>query len=255
MGRSNSLWFSFKGTTSAAMGLRVTRLPDVQIAEARGKSVEIPGRDGDLWLPDHSYKSVILRIEFEIGSGNSVDVNAVNAWLTGYGNLVLSSFPAHYWKGRVIRGFDLVSGVYLSGNYRTTVEFRCEPCRYMLNEPVKTLTEVEVFTGDGTTTARPIITVYGSGNINLMVNRASVLLVGVDGYITLDCDAMMAFKGEENKSPSVTIMSEDDGWPTLVPGVNEINWSVTAEDTGSTDAEVQTSEVTSVVVQPNWRWR
>lgn len=244
-GRKNGLGFTFAGTTSASMGLRVTKLPDVQIAEERGEAVEIPGRDGELWLSDNSFKPVTHRIEFEIGS--SANINAITAWLSGSGNLIISTFPNHYWKARIIKGFDLKSGIYVSGYYRTTVEFSCSPFRYQVGDPtLSPITSAQTFTGSGTWTAKPIITVNGSGSMNLLVNGATVLLDDISPSITLDCDAMMAFKGNVNASPQVTILSDDDEWPTLVPGTNMINWSNVSGVSGS---------ITSVVIQPNWRWR
>lgn len=253
-GRKDSLYFTFGDNDSVEMGLRVRNFPNIPVAETRGKAVEIPGRDGDLWLADHSFKPVSIKIEFEVSQYG--DFDAITAWLTGSGKLSLSVLEGYYWRARVVKGFDFASGIFVSGYYRTTVEFVCQPFRYESGDPaMEPITSAGLFNGKGTWTAKPIITVNGSGNVNLMVNGASVLMTGIDGYITLDCDAMMAYKGDTNLSPNVTIMSDDGAWPTLVPGSNMINWSVNAEDTGSTDAEVAASSVTSVVIQPNWRWR
>lgn len=253
-GRKNDLWISFKGVKSTDIGVRVTQIPAIQIAEERGKAVEIPGRDGQLWLSDNSYKAISLRIELEVSS--TTNLSEVTAWLSGSGNLILSTLADYYWKARIVKGFDVVSGIFLHGNYRTTVEFICQPFRYQVGDPImEPITSATIFNGMGTAVAKPIITVNGSGNINLMINRASVLITGIDEYITLDCDAMMAYKGDVNMSPNITIMSEDDEWPALTPGSNEINWSTAAENTGSTAAEEANSYVTNVIIQPNWRWR
>ena len=245
MSRQDNLWFSFNGTSSADMGLRVLALPDVQIAEARGRAVEIPGRDGALWLSDDSFKPVTHRIAFEIGG--DADIDAVAAWLSGGGKLVLSSFPDYYWRARIIKGFDLQSGIYAGGNCRTEVAFSCEPFRYQVGDPsLPAITAARAFSGGGTWPAKPVITVHGSGSMNLLVNGATVLLDDIAPSITLDCDAMMAFKGNVNASPQVTILSDDGAWPTLVPGINTVSWSSVAGAAGS---------ITSVVITPNWRWR
>ena len=239
MARENALWFAFDGTRSDDMGLRVARLPDIPAAEARGESVEIPGRDGALWLPDHTFRPVTMRVTFE--AGGATDIEAATAWLTGEGRLVLSTFPEHYWRARVVRGFQWEPGIHPGGGWQGSVEFSCQPFRYRLGDPsMDPITEPGTFMGDGTWPARPVVTVYGSGSITLMLNDASVLLEDVDDHVTLDCDAMMAFRDDENVSPTVTLLSDGDEWPTLEPGLNLINW---------------TGSVLRVEIRPNWRWR
>lgn len=239
MARSDALWFSFAGVESPDMGVRVTRLTDIPVAEARGRAVEIPGRDGTLWLDDGAFRDITIRIDIELG--RDAEPEAVAAWLTGRGDLILSTLEEYRYEARIVKGFELKRGVYARGLYRATVEFACKPFRYLAGRPLmRPITAPGSFAGQGTWPARPVITVYGSGDINLLVNDATVLLDDVDGHITLDCDAMMAFRDGVNVSPQATILSDDDGWPRLNPGRNRISW---------------TGSVARVVIQPNWRWR
>ena len=247
MARIDDLWFSFDGVRSEAMGLRVTALPGIPVAEARGRAVEIPGRDGALWLPDGAFAPVSLRVDFELR--RSADPDAVAAWLTGEGRLVLSACEGHYWRAGVRKGFELARGHWATGGWRASVTFDCQPFRYEVGDPEMAPIETPcTFEGRGTWTARPMITVYGEGSAVLMVNGASVLLEDIGGSLTLDCEAMMAFRDGENASPAVTLLS-DDGWPLLSPGVNAVNWSVEPSATGGE------GRVDRVVIRPNWRWR
>ena len=239
MARGDAAWFSFKGIESTDMGVWVARLPDIPLAEARGKAVEIPGRDGALWQDDGAFRDIALRVDIEVDWDAELD--EITAWLTGAGDLTLSTLEDYRYEARVVKGFDLKRGVYARGWYRATVEFSCKPFRYQLGRPLMTpITQPGSFRGRGTWFARPVITVYGSGDVNLLLNGDAVLLDGVDGHITLDCEAMMAFRDGVNVSPQVTILSDDDAWPRLNPGDNQINW---------------TGSVSRVVIQPNWRWR
>lgn len=239
MPRRDSLWFSFAGVRSDTMGVHVQRLPDIQISEERVSMVDIPGRDGSLWLSDRSYKDITMRADIEIG--RNANVNAITAWLRGAGKLIISSMPDYYWQARVTKGFSLAAGIFAHGYYRTTIEFTAHPFRYEVGDPeLEPFTEPGTFDGAGTMAARPNITIYGSGSITLIINDATVLVDDVDDHITLDCDAMMALKDGANVSPQVTIMSDDDSWPELVPGLNIIQWDGT---------------VTQIVIRPRWRWR
>lgn len=273
MSRSKGLWIRFGSSTSIDRHVRVAEIAGIPSAEARGKAIEIPGRDGTLWLSDGAYKDISVKVDMEVAAAY---YDAAAVWLSGSGNLILSPFstygynantgaleistPTYYYEARIVKGFEMKRGIFVNGCYRATVEFTCKPFRKLLNEPTITLTQPTASTnGNGNRTARPVITVNGSGNINLLVNGASVLMTGVNQSITIDCDAMMAYKGDDNLSPQVTIMPHADTgeevWPTLNPGTNAVNWSVSAADTGSTQQEAAASSVTSVVIQPNWRWR
>ena len=242
--RIKNTWISFRGVHSYHMGVRVAALPEIPVAEARGQAVDVPGRDGSLWLADDSFAEVSLTVVLEIGP--DAEPSAVANWLSGAGPLILSTFPDHYYTARVQKGYSLVPGRYAGGRWRFEVEFTCQPFRRLVDEePLPDFTEAAVFPGQGTVKALPEITVYGSGEISLMINGVTLLLDDVDGSITIDCEAMMAFADGANASSQVTLMgSDDDGdeWPSLLPegGENLINWSGT---------------VTKVVVQPRWRWR
>ena len=82
--------------------------------------------------------------------------------------------------------------------------------------------------------SEPVITVYGSGEISLMVGMTIVELDGIKGSITLDPPLMEAYQGVTSMN---SCMSGD--FPTLLPGSNAISW---------------TGNVTKAVIQPNWRY-
>ena len=82
--------------------------------------------------------------------------------------------------------------------------------------------------------AEPIITVYGSGDITLMVGMTIIQLEGIKDSITLDSTLMEAYKGATSLNSSMS-----GEFPLLQPGANAVSWS---------------GNVTSVVVMPNWRF-
>ena len=238
MSREKGLWISFGGVDSDEQDIRVAALPEIPIAAARGAAVEIPGRDGTLWLADETFDDVTLEVELEFDEERLDDAAR---WLSGKGELILSSLEEFCWRARVERGIALKPGTYAGGRLRGTAAFVCQPFRYRPGRPAMApITAPKRFSGQGTWPARPVITVHGSGDIHLMLNGATVLFTGVDGRITLDCEAMMAFRDGVNASGQVSILSDDDAWPVLSTGQNSINWSGAVE---------------KIVIVPNWRWR
>ena len=246
MAREDHLWLSFRGVTSTTAGAQVLRLTEPDAAAPKGALVDIPGRDGALWLPDGGSESVEVEalLKLDPDSGRA----AAATWLCGSGDLVLSGSPLYRWKAFVAEGVRFVRDSLGPGSLTAEVRFVCGPFRYLAEETALTFTEGAVFDGAGEVPSRPEITVYGSGDINLMVNDCTVLLEDVDEQITLDCEAMMAFRDGVNASGQVTLLSDDydDDWPSLKPAgqSNGVSWTV---DGGAA--------VTRVVVQPNWRFR
>mgnify|MGYP000201263401 CR=1 FL=1 len=103
------------------------------------------------------------------------------------------------------------------------------------NVPEITVTTSGTFINNpGSVYSEPVITVYGSGEITLMVGMTIVELDGITDSITLDTPLMEAYKDTNSMNGC---MSGD--FPTLLPGQNAVSW---------------TGNVTKVVIQPNWRY-
>ena len=100
---------------------------------------------------------------------------------------------------------------------------------------METLTaSTSLLNNPGSVYSEPTITVYGSGEITLMVGTQIVELTDIEDSITLNTSLMEAYKGDLSMN---SCMSGE--FPTLLPGSNVISW---------------TGNVTKVVVLPNWRY-
>ena len=82
--------------------------------------------------------------------------------------------------------------------------------------------------------AEPVITVYGSGSITLMVGMTVIELEGISGSITLNSVLQEAYSGTAGMNNAMS-----GEFPVLLPGANAISW---------------TGNVTSLKVIPNWRF-
>ena len=89
-------------------------------------------------------------------------------------------------------------------------------------------------TNPGNVYAEPVITVYGSGAITLMVGLTIIELEGISGNITLNSALQEAYSGITSMNSAMS-----GEFPILKPGMNAISW---------------TGEVTKVEVKPNWRY-
>lgn len=236
MPRIDPIWMSFAGTKCSDIGVKLRHIPDKPQPEERGEFVNVLGRDGALWRSDGAYANSDIKVDLRLLP--TANLQNVRSWLIGSGNLVFSDDPSHCYRARIHKSFNY-SKLAATGMRDFTVPFVVYPLMYETNpQTYPTLTTPGNFPNPGTANAQPIITLTGSGDITLLIGSYSVLLENVNESITLNCESMMAYKGDSNQSSKVTIVSDD--WPVLIPGTNMINW---------------TGNVTGVTIVPQWRWR
>ena len=89
-------------------------------------------------------------------------------------------------------------------------------------------------TNPGTVASEPVVTVYGSGTITLMIGMTLVELENIDGSITLDTPLQEAYKGLDSLNSAM-----NGDFPLLQAGTNAVSW---------------TGNVSRVEIRPNWRF-
>ena len=115
------------------------------------------------------------------------------------------------------------------------MNFRCKPFWYQAGvQNVTISTSGSTITNPGTVYSEPVITVNGSGDITLMIGTKIIELTGITSSITIDSVLQEAYNGTSDMNAHMS-----GEFPVLKSGMNAISWS---------------GNVTSIVVQPNWRY-
>ena len=228
-------WFSWNGVKSTDYGIHITTQPSVIRASERATFTNVPARSGSLTTleADDVYDDFILPVE--CAAKDLSRVHDIGAWLKGAGTLRLAARPGGFFYARIANQIEFAK-VLRNHEHRTcTINFRCQPFWYAEAMPPITLTASGgTITNPGNVPSEPVITVYGSGEITLMVGLTIVELEGVSGSITLDTPLMEAYSDTTSMNNN---MSGD--FPTLAPRMNAVSWS---------------GSVTKVEVRPNWRY-
>ena len=114
------------------------------------------------------------------------------------------------------------------------INFRCKPFWYLSGvEPIVLTASTGVFVNPGSIASEPVITVYGSGDITLMIGSQMIELKGIEGSITLNTELQEAYSGTTSMNSAV-----DGEFPTLPPGAVPYSWE---------------GDVSRTEIQPNWR--
>ena len=159
----------------------------------------------------------------------------IAAWLKGGGTVTFANRPGGYYLARIVNQIDFEKILRGNPHRSFVVNFRCKPFWHAQNvSDIVVTTSGTFITNPGSVYAEPIITVYGSGAITLMVGMSIVELDGISGSITLDTPLMEAYQGQISMNGCV-----NGDFPRLLPGQNSISW---------------TGSVSRVVIQPNWRY-
>lgn len=229
----------FNGLLSTDYGIVVEKPPNYIAAEKECEIVHVPGRNGDVVIEYDSYQNVNRTYEIAVGE---VDAdfpslaNSVYEWLhscRGYARLEDDYEPAFYRMAMYQEESTMTNLLAQAG--RATINFNCKPQRFLVSGE----TEVS-FSSSGSIVnptnfyAKPVITVYGSGNGIITVNGYKVEIVNISSYITIDSEIMDAYTGSTNRNSAVTL---ENGFPKLAPGTNAISFS---------------GGVTSMKIKPNW---
>ena len=229
-------WFEWNGTRCTEYGIIVSEQPPITIPQERSTQTSIPGRPGSLTAleGDDVYDDLTLTATCFIR--DPALIPAIAGWLKGSGMVTFASRQGGFYHARISNQIPFEKILRGNPHRSFSVNFRCSPPFWYSSgvEPI-TLAQSTVFVSNpGSVYSEPVITVYGSGDITLMVGQTIVELTDIDGRIVLDSVLQEAYLGSTLLNGH---MSGD--FPVLKPGPNAVSWS---------------GNVTRVVIQPNWRY-
>ena len=228
-------YFIWNGVDCRTKGIHVSELPPIPIPLERSKQTNVPGRPGSLTQleGDDVYDDMILTATCFIA--DPAQIPAIAAWLKGKGTVTFANRTGGHYNARIANQIPFEKVLRGNPHCSFAVNFRCYPFWYQENvSDVTITTSGDTITNPGSVYSEPLITVYGSGNITLMIGTTIVELTNVSGSIVLDCALKEAYKG-------TTLMNDhmSGDFPVLKPGLNAVSWS---------------GNVTRIVIKPNWRY-
>lgn len=228
---------TFNGISAASLGIVVTELPELLLAEERAEYTEVPGRNGAVRITqgEDIYKDITVPVKMFVYDTSKV--REISAWLKGAGELRLSNRPGGYYKAAVVNQLPFEKIMAGKKPRSFTVNFRCNPCFYLNSGDTQILPQNGSYIENPTGfTALPIISIAGSGDITLMVGQTIVQLSDIEGGITIDSRIEEAYWTSQGATTLKNTQMTGE-FPTLPAGRTAISW------TGTT---------TRVEVKPGW---
>jgi len=231
-------WLEWNGVRCTAYGVHVLEQPSITAPAERVVFTDIPGRSGSLTTLEGEdvYDDMILTVQCIIADPSQIP--KLCAWLRGAGKVAFANRSGGFYYARIVNQISFEKILRGNPHRSFAVNFRCKPFFYLSPSPTPiTITTPTVITNPGTIASEPMITVYGSGDIGLLVGGKTLQITGLSGQVTIDSEARSAYRKNGELLTLLTGTLSGD-WPVMRPGLVPVSWS---------------GSVQKVEIQGNWR--
>lgn len=211
-------FFIFNNINSQDRGIIVNKLPPISKPEKSFEEIDVPGRNGTLYIDNECYKSFTYEITCTLMPDSNI--RDIAKWLNGTGKLIISTETDKFYNVIIKNQIDFEQTYRVCNEF--VVIFDVEPIAHSIKEKELTFTkETQFIIKESTYKIKPYLRVNGSGIITLTVNNKSIVLKDIQEYIELDCELEEAYKNNLNCNSKV----ECEDFPVLIPGTNNISWT------------------------------
>lgn len=239
-------WFDWNNTRCTNYGIRVLNQPSIIRAQERVESIVIPGLSGSLTrtegkdIFEEKNQSCVCIIEDDVINR----IAKIGGWLRGGGNVTFANQPDGYYKARIANQIPFDKILRNHPHRSFSVEFICQPFFYLFTgDTSRSYYSGERLTNPGNIASAPIIKVTGDGDGTIMCGESTMLTNGLGevGYIIIDCEAKIAYKGApgDPTDPLTLLGTRVTGeWLTIPTGDSYFTF---------------TGGISSVEITPRWR--
>lgn len=157
-------------------GLIISTLPPITKPKIRYNTEQIDGVDGDI-INKLGYSAYDKT--FEIGLSYNYNVDDIIEYFNSEGTIVFSNEPDKYYKFTTLNQIDFEKLIRFK---KAKITIHVQPFKYSNIESTKTFnftnpSQSITVRNNGNIYSKPIITLYGSGTINLSLNGIQVFTI------------------------------------------------------------------------------
>ena len=166
-------WFEWNGVRCTQYGIHVSELPPPTIPSERVTYTNVPGRPGSLTTLEGEdvYEDVVLTAQCFLSDPTKIP--AIAAWLKGSGKVAFAHRQGGFYYARIANQISFEKILRGNPHRSFAVNFRSKPFWYQADvAPVTLTTSTSTIDNPGSVYSEPVITVYGTGDITLMVGTS-----------------------------------------------------------------------------------
>ncbi len=216
-------------------GLIITNIPPITKPKMKTSITKIDGRDGDI-IEELGYESYTKSIG--IGLARNYDIDRVMKYFTGVGELIISDEPDKVYKAQIIEKIDYERLI----RFKTAVvKFYTQPYKYLKDEKsiildINNETSLKI-TNVGLEKSKPIITLEGTGTIEISLNDFNLFK-----YVFPENETKVVIDSLEEEAYLDNVLKNRNmlgTFPIFEVGENTISWS---------------GNLTQISIEPKSRW-
>jgi phage-related protein len=247
-------WFEWNGVKCTDYGMHVLAQPDHISPAEKASTIEIPGRSGTLTQLEGTdiYSDLglsctcVVDDPYYVKDGSNISrISEITNWLRGSGTIKFANRTEGCYYGRIANQISFSQIVRGDPHRSFSIQFRCNPFLYLDsgNTPIEVGSDPVLITNAGNVTAQPLIKVTGTSEGSIMIGNQTMLVNDFSniGYILIDCEAKIAYKGAKGSvtDPLMLLSTRITGeWIEIPTGQSYITL---------------TGGITSAMVTPRWR--
>ena len=204
-------------------GLIISTLPPISKPKIRFTAEEIDGVDGDI-ISKLGYGAYDKT--FDIGLSYNYNIDDIIEYFNSEGQVVFSNEPDKYYNYTILNQIDFEKLI----RFKTAkITMHVQPFKYSTVESTKTYNFSQdnqslTVRNNGNIYSKPIITLFGSGTINLSLNGNEVLIIALNGSITLNMQTQNAYDPDTLDYLNRSVTGDLKNLYLKV-GANTISWS------------------------------
>ncbi|WP_283718941.1 distal tail protein Dit [Clostridium perfringens] len=230
-------YFIFNNKKNTDLGIQVVKRPNIPIPERNIELKSLKGRDGSLTRDYKTYNDIKISLSLNFISGENDFINKgaeIVDWLYNINDnkLIFSDNDKFYYKVKKIECKDIERSLKVIGKFIVT--FVCDPYKYYLeNNDIEITNSMKINSPILVVDSEPIISISGTGNINLIINDKRTVLENVDESLIINSSILECYKGKESLNYKMS-----GEFPILKRGENIINIE---------------GNIKNIKIKPNWR--
>lgn len=236
--------FIINGTHSSELNSLIQYRPEIQTPVRKVQMKPVPGVDGDYIFDEEAYENTLFSLELFTKGTSEEEVNDLRDFITytfdsgDYIDFVPYWDPDMTYQVKTTNGPNYTPDglVPLLLNYR--VELSARPYKEQTESVVKDATQQLTIDNPSYYDTEPIITLFGTGNMNLIVNGITYPFQDIDTDIIVDSQIESAYRMLSGLPDSRNNRMYTMDFPVLKPGSNTIS---------------VTGNATSFKVETRWR--
>lgn len=214
----------YNNQNSNDLDLIIEKTPEIPSSKIKYETIEIDG--GETLTKIKGFEDITLKFEFAYFADPEeylMKKSLIDTWLLNsigqYLVYSLDNFTAYKVKQVSIDNTKTTSRIMRHFG----VTFTCQGLKYMSNG----LKPIELNSGDtinnfGSYEAKPLLKIYGSGNITVSISGKIFTINNVSSYVSVDSEIKECYKDNVNKGKDMI-----GDWPVLPIGSNTISWTGT----------------------------